>query len=171
MIINRNTCIDLNRAWRFGKMSVSTNLLRTYKRFKAATRAGNEAFLRGSLPLAREHFEDALAVARRLFQHAIDRDADPEIAVSSLCTAYRNAAETLSRLQRFEEAGQHLEAACRLLNLWRSAPNAPEGLRHACNGFFPEALELCITHLDRHGEDASRILAIYEHTAETASTA
>ena len=136
-----------------------------YERFRLATSAGNEAYSAGAHGRAREHFEDALALARRLFQLATDGKSCPERAAAVMLVARHNAAQNLSRLGRLREAGEHLEAACRLLCDWRSSPHAPDALRQVCQRLFPCALESCVAHLERCGGGAERILALYERAA------
>lgn len=145
--------------------TLATDAKQAYERFRLATSAGNEAFSTGAHKRACEHFEDALALARRLFQRAADGRTCPEQAAAALLVARHNAARNLTRLGRLEAAGAHLEAACRTLGDWRSAPHAPAELRQACEGLLPEALESCAAHLERCGAGAERILALYERVA------
>ena len=135
-----------------------------YERFRLATSAGNEAYSEGAHGRALAHFEDALALARRLFQHAAQGQGCPRRAAGALLLARQNAAQNLSRLGRLEEAGAHLEAACRTLSAWRASPHAPARLCTACEGLLPRALEACVAHLERCGAGAERILALYEET-------
>ena len=144
---------------------VAADPTRAYERFRLATSAGNEAYSDGAHRRAREHFEDALALARRLFQRAVDGKACPERAAAVLLIARQNAARNLSRLGRLDEASEHLEAACRTLCAWRSSPHAPEGLRKACEGLLPSALDSCVAHMERCGAGSERILALYERGA------
>ena len=139
--------------------------MQAHERFRLATSAGNEAFSDGAHARACEHFEDALALARRLFQRAADVRACPEHAAAVLLVARQNAAQNLSRLGRLEEAGAHLEAACRTLRDWQSSGHAPAGLRKACEGLLPYALDSCVLHLERCGAGSERILALYERAA------
>ena len=142
--------------------SVAADPTRAYERFRLATSAGNEAYSAGAHRRAHAHFEDALALARRLFQRAADGKACPERAAAALLVARQNAAQNLSRLGRLEEACEHLEAACRTLCDWRFSPHAPVELRTACASLLPCALEACVAHLERCGAGSERILALYE---------
>ena len=72
--------------------------MQAHERFRLASSAGNEAFSDGAHARACEHFEDALALARRLFQRAADGRACPEHAAAVLLVARQNAAQNLSRL-------------------------------------------------------------------------
>ena len=142
---------------------------RAHARFRLATSAGNEAFSEGAHERARGHFEDALALARRLFQRAAEGKTCPEGAAAALLLAHFNAAQNLSRLGCLEQAGQHLESACRMLSDWRFSPHAPTKLRQACEGLLPSALNTCLAHLERCGASSERILALYERAARQSS--
>lgn len=142
-----------------------TDPAQAYERFRLATSAGNDAYSDGAHGRAREHFEDALSLARRLFQRAADGKTCPERAAAVLLVARHNAARNLTRLGRLEEAGDHLEAACRTLCDWRASPHAPAKLRQACESLLPSALASCVAHLERCGAGNDRILALYERTA------
>ena len=134
--------------------TVAADPAQVYERFRLATSAGNEAFSDGAHGRAREHFQDALALARRLFQQAVDGRSCPERAAAVLLVARHNAAQNLARLGRFEEAGEQLEAACRTLCDWRSSPHASAELREACESLLPCALDACVAHLERCGAGA-----------------
>ena len=136
-----------------------------FARFRLATSAGNEAYSEGAHGRAVPHFLDALALARLLFQRAADGRTCPARAATALLVARQNAAQNLSRLGRFEEAGEQLEAACRTLCDWRSSPHAPPGLRKACEDFLPGALQSCELHMERYGAGTERILALYKRAA------
>ena len=148
-----------------GLAAVAADPTRAYERFRLATSAGNEAYSDGAHERARAHFEDALALARRLFQRAADGKTCPERAAAALLVARQNAAQNLSRLGRLEEAGAHLEAACRTLCDWRFSPHASAGLRTACESLLPSALDSCAAHLERCGAGAERVLALYRRAA------
>ncbi len=136
-----------------------------YTRFRLATWAGNEAYSDGAHLRALSHFEDALKLARRLFQRAADGEGCPERATSALFVARHNVARNLTRLGRLEEATAHLEATCRTLCDWRAAPHAPAKLSQTCDDLLPSAMETCIAQLERCEDGADRILALHRRAA------
>ena len=138
-----------------------------FERFRLATTAGNEAYSEGAHERAREHFEDALLLARQLFQRAVDERTCPVRATATLLVARFNAAENLSRLGRLEEAVGHVEAGYRTMCNWRSAPHAPAGLRNACEDLLPSAADSCSAFLERFGAGADQIRALHGGACRT----
>lgn len=122
-----------------------------FQQFRRATLDGNEAFSEGAVWRALELFEDALKLATKFFDQAVDGLCCPECACSALLVANQNIAQVLCRFGRFQEAERHLESVCCTLGEWQSSPKAEPRFRHACKKLLPDAVEGYIAHLERCG--------------------